>query len=81
MLYSGIITPLSFLFFGICFSIVGIIMTPNHAPSFSDVPGIIQLNPITQIISSFLLTSEEINVRSIWLHPLALAGQTLMTFC
>ena len=80
MLISSIVMPLSFLFFGIFFSIIGILFTSNNSPDFSGIPGIIQLNPLTHLIANFLISPDELVVRTVWLHPLALAGQSLMTF-
>ena len=72
--------PLSFLFFGLSYAIIGILLTSNSAPNFSGIPAIIQLNPITHMIATFLITPDELVVRTVWLHPLALAGHSLMTF-
>ncbi|MDP6099200.1 MAG: hypothetical protein QF566_03390 [Candidatus Thalassarchaeaceae archaeon] len=80
MLISGIVTPLSFMLIGLCYAVVGILMTPNSSPDFTGIPPIIQLNPITHLIATFLITPEELVVRTVWLHPLALVGQALMTF-
>ncbi|HJM19421.1 MAG TPA: hypothetical protein QF802_03085 [Candidatus Thalassarchaeaceae archaeon] len=80
MLISGIVTPLSFLVFGLCYAMFGILLTPNSSPDFAGIPAIIQLNPITNLIASFFITPEELVVRTVWLHPLALVGQSLMMF-
>ena len=80
MLLSSIVVPLSFLFFGLSYAIIGILLTSNSAPNFSGIPAIIQLNPITHMIATFLITPDELVVRTVWLHPLALAGHSLMTF-
>lgn len=80
MLISSVVTPMCFIISGLFFSIVGILMTANNPIDFTGVPAIIQLNSITNLIVSFFITPEEIAVRTVWLHPLALAGQSLMTF-
>ncbi|MBC8437690.1 MAG: hypothetical protein H8D82_00295 [Euryarchaeota archaeon] len=79
-LVSGLLVPSCLISMGLIFSIAGILMTSNEAPDFSGIPAIIQLNAITHLILSFLISPEELVVRTVWLHPLALAGQALMTF-
>lgn len=80
MVISGLFTPVSLMISGLFLTIAGVLMTGNNAPDFASMPGIIQLNPLTQTILSLVLTSEEIVVRSVWLHPTALAGQALLVF-
>jgi len=80
MLISGLVTPFCFIISGLIFSVVGILMTANNSVDFIGAPAIIQLNSITHLIASFFITPEEIAVRTVWLHPLALAGHSLMTF-
>lgn len=80
MLISGVVTPMCFIISGLVFSVAGILMTANNPVDFVNMPAIIQLNSITNLIVSFFITPEEIAVRTVWLHPLALAGQSLMTF-
>ena len=80
MLISGVVTPFCFIISGLIFSVVGILMTANNSVDFIGAPAILQLNSITHLIASLFITPEEIAVRTVWLHPLALAGQSLMTF-
>ena len=80
MLISGLVMPISFIAIGFIFSVIGIFLTPNESPDFVGMPAIIQLNTLTNFVASFIIPSEEIVARTVWLHPLALAGQALMTF-
>ena len=80
MALSSLVIPLTLMALGLAYTLTGLRLTALVAPSFDEAPLIIQLNPITQILASLFMPAEEMALRSAWLHPLALAGQSLMVF-
>jgi len=66
--------PLTMIVLGTAMSVAGLLMTPSSAPSLSSIPASISVNPISNLIVSFLIPADEIALRSNWLHPLGLAG-------
>lgn len=77
---SSLVIPITLMAFGLALTLVGLRLTTLIAPSFEEAPLIIQLNPITQFLATQMMPPEEMVLRSAWLHPLALAGQSLMVF-
>ncbi len=54
-------------------------MTSNVSPHFENIPILVEPGFFPEFILNFLLTTEEISLRSAWLHPLGLAGIALTT--
>ena len=75
----SIIAPIIMLIFGFGMTIIGFLMTPNSAPGFTSAPPMVEASFLPELVLSFLLTAEEMELRSVWLHPLGLAGIALST--
>ncbi len=74
-----LIAPLAMIVSGFICTIIGYWMTPNPPPNFESAPVLVDPALFSEFILSFILTSEEIALRSAWLHPLGLAGFALTT--
>jgi len=74
-----LIAPLTMIFSGFVCTIIGYWMTPNSPPNFENAPILLDPSLFSEFVLSFILTSEEIALRSTWLHPLGLAGFALTT--
>jgi|GEM_PF-269405 len=74
-----LIAPLTMIVSGIALTIFGYCMTSSATPNFESAPPLVEPSILSELVLSFLLTSEEISLRSVWLHPLGLAGIALAT--
>ncbi|MDP6888766.1 MAG: hypothetical protein QF454_01900 [Candidatus Thalassarchaeaceae archaeon] len=75
----AIIAPIIMLICGFGMTIIGYLMTPNSSPDFTSAPPLVEASILPEFVLSFMLTSEEMALRSAWLHPLGLAGIALST--
>ena len=76
---TTIVTPLVLILSGMTLTIIGYWMTSNSSPQFADVPVVVKPSLLPEYILGTLMTSEEVGLRSVWLHPLGLAGIGLNT--
>ncbi len=76
----SLVMPLTLLTLGLLYTLAGLLFTPTTAPALGEAPIRIQLNALVQMFSLTFLPLDVLALRSAWLHPLALAGQTLMLF-
>ena len=74
-----LIAPLTSIVSGIAFTIIGFWMTSNTSPNFDSTPIVVNPSLLPDFILSLMIPSEEILLRSAWLHPLGLAGVALTT--
>ena len=75
----ALIAPLTMMFSGFLLTIYGYWLTSNTGPYFEISPPFVEPSILVDFVLSFLLTAEEIALRSVWLHPLGLAGIALVT--
>ncbi len=73
------IGPLILILSGFILTVVGFWMTSNVSPRFENVPILVEAAILPEFVLNFLLTPEEMALRSAWLHPLGLAGISLTT--
>ena len=76
----SLVLPLTLLTLGLLYTLAGLLFTPTTAPALREAPIQIQLNALVQLLSLSFIPLDVLALRSAWLHPLALAGQTLMLF-
>ena len=74
-----LITPLTLIVSGFAFTLMGYWLTSNTSPHFGSTPTMVNPSLFPEFILSLVFTSEEISLRSAWLHPLGLAGIALAT--
>jgi len=74
-----LITPLTLIVSGFAFTLMGYWLTSNSSPHFDSTPTMVNSSLLPEFILSMVFTSEEIVLRSAWLHPLGLAGIALTT--
>ena len=74
-----LIAPLTMIVSGFLFTVVGYWMTPNTSPYFEIAPAFVEPSILADLVLGFLLSAEEVALRSVWLHPLGLAGIALVT--
>ena len=74
-----LIAPLTMIVSGFFITILGYCMTSSTTPNFESAPPLVEPSVLSEFVLSFLLTSEDIALRSVWLHPLGLAGIALVT--
>jgi hypothetical protein len=72
--------PILMIAFGTIFTVLGFMRTSLVAPSFESTPIFVEPSSLAEIILAFVMPSNELALRSAWLHPLGLAGVTLTTF-
>ena len=75
----SIIAPLFMVLTGMLLTIIGYWMTGNTSPNFDSAPITVSPSLIPELLLSLYIPSEEIALRSSWLHPLGLAGIALNT--
>jgi len=75
----ALIAPLTMMFSGFVLTVSGYWLTSNTGPYFETAPPFVEPSILVDFVLSFLLTSEEVALRSVWLHPLGLAGIALVT--
>ena len=73
----SLIAPLTMVISGTIFTIVGFWMTSNTSPNFETTAPFVEPSLVSDLLLSLILTSEEVSLRSVWLHPLGLAGISL----
>ena len=76
---TTLIAPLTLILSGFAFTLIGYSMTSNTSPPFGSTPTMVEPALLPEFILSLLFSSEEITLRSAWLHPLGLAGIALTT--
>ena len=76
----SLVLPLTLLTLGLLYTLAGLLFTPTTAPALREAPIQVQLNALVQLLSLSFIPLDVLALRSAWLHPLALAGQTLMLF-
>ncbi len=74
-----IIAPLTMIVSGSIITIVGYWITSSITPNFESAPPLVEPSIVSELVLGFLLSSEEMSLRSVWLHPLGLAGISLTT--
>ena len=76
---TTLIAPLTLILSGFAFTLIGYSMTSNTSPPFGSTPTMVEPALLPEFILSLFFSSEEITLRSAWLHPLGLAGIALTT--
>ena len=77
--FVSLIAPLTMICSGTALTILGYWLTSNISPQFETAPPLVEPSILSELVLSLLLTSEEVGLRSVWLHPLGLAGLALGT--
>jgi hypothetical protein len=75
----SLIAPLTMMVSGFAFTIAGYWLTSNTPPILGNTPILVEPSLLPDFVLGFLLSSDEISLRSAWLHPLGLAGLSLTT--
>ncbi|MBN17419.1 MAG: hypothetical protein CMB37_04600 [Euryarchaeota archaeon] len=77
---TSIFSPAFLLVFGFAFLLGGYLLTGNAAPSFDSSPVLFAPSWFTELILDMIpqISESEVQLRSAWLHPLGLAGKSLM---
>ena len=73
----SLIAPLMMIISGTIFTIIGFWMTSNTSPNFETTAPFVEPSLVSDLLLGLILTSEEVALRSVWLHPLGLAGISL----
>jgi len=73
----SLIAPLMMVMSGTIFTVIGYWLTSNTSPNFESAAPFVEPSIVSDLLLSFILTPEEVALRSVWLHPLGLAGIAL----